>query len=187
MSETFYVTTPIYYVNSHPHIGHAYTTIAADVFTRYRRLFGEEAYFLTGTDEHGQKIAESAAQAEIDPQDILEFIVGYVQERSGGVDACSVDKDIDGSVIRNNLVGEGLEGVAGSHIGCDEAGFASGCFDGSHTFHCLFLAPAHEDGMRSGLRQALGHFTAKDTGSADDNGSFSIQSEKIVEIRRHGM
>ena len=80
MSETFYVTTPIYYVNSHPHIGHAYTTIAADVFTRYRRLFGEEAYFLTGTDEHGQKIAESAAQAEIDPQEFVDRMVGEFRD-----------------------------------------------------------------------------------------------------------
>ena len=53
MSETFYITTPIYYVNSHPHIGHAYTTIVTDVFVRYRKFFGEETYFLTGTDEHG--------------------------------------------------------------------------------------------------------------------------------------
>ncbi|MAE16230.1 MAG: methionine--tRNA ligase [Deltaproteobacteria bacterium] len=80
MSKTFYITTPIYYVNSHPHIGHAYTTIATDVFTRYRRLFGEEAYFLTGTDEHGQKIAESAAQAGIDPQEFVNRMAGEFRE-----------------------------------------------------------------------------------------------------------
>lgn len=57
----FYVTTPIYYVNDVPHIGHAYTTIAADILSRYNRLIGNEVFFLTGTDEHGQKI-EKAAQ-----------------------------------------------------------------------------------------------------------------------------
>ena len=57
----FYVTTPIYYVNDVPHIGHAYTTVAADVLTRWHRLLGDEVFFLTGTDEHGQKIERSAA------------------------------------------------------------------------------------------------------------------------------
>ena len=52
-AETFYVTTPIYYVNDVPHIGHSYTTIAADVLARYRRLSGRDVYFLTGSDEHG--------------------------------------------------------------------------------------------------------------------------------------
>src|SRR4030065_53083 len=51
--ETFYVTTPIYYVNATPHLGHAYTTILADATARFHRLFGDEVYFLTGTDEHG--------------------------------------------------------------------------------------------------------------------------------------
>ncbi|HNX27507.1 MAG TPA: class I tRNA ligase family protein, partial [Phycisphaerae bacterium] len=53
MSNTFYVTTPIYYVNDAPHIGHSYTTIAADVLARYNRTAGRDVYFLTGTDEHG--------------------------------------------------------------------------------------------------------------------------------------
>jgi methionyl-tRNA synthetase len=57
----FYVTTPIYYVNDSPHIGHAYTTVVADVLARFHRMGGEEVYFLTGTDEHGQKIEDSAA------------------------------------------------------------------------------------------------------------------------------
>jgi len=62
MKQTFYVTTPIYYVNDVPHIGHAYTTVAADVLARYKRLSGYDCFFLTGTDEHGQKV-EKAAQA----------------------------------------------------------------------------------------------------------------------------
>ena len=62
MGKKFYITTPIYYVNAHPHIGHAYTTIACDTIARRQRLLGAETFFLTGTDEHGQKI-ERAAQA----------------------------------------------------------------------------------------------------------------------------
>lgn len=68
MAGTFYVTTPIYYVNAEPHIGHAYTTLAADTLARWHRLQGEEVYFLTGTDEHGKKIEEAARNAGISPQ-----------------------------------------------------------------------------------------------------------------------
>ncbi len=57
----FFVTTPIYYVNDVPHIGHAYTTIAAEVLARYHRLMGDDVFFLTGTDEHGQNIERIAA------------------------------------------------------------------------------------------------------------------------------
>jgi len=74
MTDTFYITTPIYYVNSHPHIGHAYTTIVTDVLTRFRKLFGDDTYFLTGTDEHGQKIVESAAKADVEPQAFVDEI-----------------------------------------------------------------------------------------------------------------
>ena len=64
----YYVTTPIYYVNDAPHIGHAYTTLACDVLARFKRLDGFDVKFLTGTDEHGQKVAESAHAAGSDPQ-----------------------------------------------------------------------------------------------------------------------
>ena len=67
MSNAFYITTPIYYVNDKPHIGHAYTTIACDVLARFKRLDGYDVKFLTGTDEHGQKVAKAAAEKEIDP------------------------------------------------------------------------------------------------------------------------
>jgi methionyl-tRNA synthetase len=63
----FYLTTPIYYVNARPHIGHAYSTIAADVIARRHRLLGDDTFFLTGTDEHGQKVERSAAAAGIPP------------------------------------------------------------------------------------------------------------------------
>ncbi len=68
MSDTFYITTPIYYVNGRPHIGHAYTTIAADAISRYRRLKGHRVYFLTGTDEHGQKVYEKALERGMQPK-----------------------------------------------------------------------------------------------------------------------
>ena len=59
----FYITTPIYYVNDKPHIGHALTTVAADVLARWHRSLGEQVFFLTGTDEHGAKVAQAAAKA----------------------------------------------------------------------------------------------------------------------------
>lgn len=76
MSNKAYVTTPIYYVNDVPHIGHAYTTIIADTMARYYRLIGRETFFLTGTDEHGQKIEEAAKARGKTPQ-------GYADEISG--------------------------------------------------------------------------------------------------------
>ena len=60
MKEKAYITTPIYYVNDVPHIGHAYTTIIADTLARFNRLQGKETYFMTGSDEHGQKIEQAA-------------------------------------------------------------------------------------------------------------------------------
>lgn len=74
MSETFYITTPIYYVNASPHIGHAYTTIVADVLARYHRMAGVETFFVTGTDEHGDKIAEAAQKAGITPKEYADSI-----------------------------------------------------------------------------------------------------------------
>jgi methionyl-tRNA synthetase len=68
LGDVFYVTTPIYYVNDVPHIGTAYTTLAADVMARYQRLKGREVFFLTGTDEHGQKVAQAAAEKNESPQ-----------------------------------------------------------------------------------------------------------------------
>src|SRR5580698_9947466 len=70
----FYLTTPIYYVNARPHIGHAYTTIVADVLARRHRLLGDDTFFLTGTDEHGQKIERSAAAAGIPPQQFADKV-----------------------------------------------------------------------------------------------------------------
>jgi methionyl-tRNA synthetase len=69
---SFYVTTPIYYPNDVPHIGHAYTTVAGDVLTRWRRLFGDDVLFVTGTDEHGLKIQRAAEANDISPQEMVD-------------------------------------------------------------------------------------------------------------------
>jgi methionyl-tRNA synthetase len=72
--QKFYLTTPIYYVNARPHIGHAYTTIATDVIARRHRLLGDDTFFLTGTDEHGQKVERSAAAAGVSPQQFADQV-----------------------------------------------------------------------------------------------------------------
>jgi methionyl-tRNA synthetase len=71
----FYLTTPIYYVNAEPHIGHIYTTIVADTLARYRRMAGDDVYFLTGTDEHGQKIERAAGQQGLAPRPFVDAVV----------------------------------------------------------------------------------------------------------------
>ena len=72
MARPYYVTTPIYYVNDRPHIGHAYSTVAADVVSRYERLRGKPTYFLTGLDEHGLKIERRAKEEDLAPQDFVD-------------------------------------------------------------------------------------------------------------------
>jgi methionyl-tRNA synthetase len=69
-----FITTPIYYVNDRPHVGHAYTSLAADVLARWRRLEGREVFFLTGTDEHGQKVEKAAQDAGLDPQSFTDRV-----------------------------------------------------------------------------------------------------------------
>jgi methionyl-tRNA synthetase len=77
LAKPFYITTPIYYVNDRPHVGHAYTTVSADFVARFHRLAGRDTYFLTGTDEHGSKVAEAAAKAGVDPQTFCDQVVEY--------------------------------------------------------------------------------------------------------------
>ncbi len=79
-ADPFYITTPIYYVNAPPHSGHAYTTIVADTVARYYRLAGRHVYFLTGTDEHGDKIAQAAAKAKESPQHYADRISAAFRE-----------------------------------------------------------------------------------------------------------
>src|SRR5438874_13658568 len=80
MKDTYYITTPIYYVNAMPHIGHAYTTICCDVLARYHRLLGQDVFFLTGTDEHGINIERKADEAGKPYQQYCDEIAGYFRE-----------------------------------------------------------------------------------------------------------
>ena len=77
MPKTFFITTAIDYTNSAPHIGHAYEKVLADVIARYHRLKGENVFFLTGVDQHGQKVQQSAAKAGVPP---AEFVKGITQK-----------------------------------------------------------------------------------------------------------
>lgn len=76
----YYITTPIYYVNDVPHIGHMYTTLACDVIARFKRLDGYDVHFLTGTDEHGQKVQKAAAAAGVSPQEFTDRVSGNFRE-----------------------------------------------------------------------------------------------------------
>ncbi|MFN6991610.1 MAG: methionine--tRNA ligase [Fervidobacterium sp.] len=76
----FYITTPIYYVNAEPHIGSSYTTIIGDVLARYKRLMGYDVFYLTGTDEHGQKIAQAAKEKGVTPQELCDTLAGKFKE-----------------------------------------------------------------------------------------------------------
>ena len=76
----FYITTPIYYPSDKLHIGHSYTTVAADALARYKRLRGYDVMFLTGTDEHGQKIQQKAQEAGGTPKEYVDKIVAVIKE-----------------------------------------------------------------------------------------------------------
>ncbi len=80
MSGKYFLTTPLYYVNSRPHIGHSYTEIASDALARFMRLTGKQVYFLTGTDEHGQKISRAAEAAGMEPQPFTDQISGTFRD-----------------------------------------------------------------------------------------------------------
>ena len=71
---SFFITTPIYYVNAKPHLGHAYTTVVADAMARFHRLLGQDTLFLTGTDEHGDKIVQAAEKEGKSPKEFVDDI-----------------------------------------------------------------------------------------------------------------
>src|SRR4051812_12399460 len=79
MSSSFYITTPIYYPNAEPHLGHVYTTICADTIARYHRLAGHDTYFLTGTDEHGVKMVKTAAEKSVEPRQLADSVVAIFE------------------------------------------------------------------------------------------------------------
>jgi methionyl-tRNA synthetase len=91
MARPFYVTTPIYYPNDVPHIGHAYTTVAGDVLTRWRRLFGDDVFYLTGTDEHGLKIQRAAEASGVAPAAFVEDLSARFRDTWGALDIANDD------------------------------------------------------------------------------------------------
>ena len=84
-----YITTPIYYVNDVPHIGHAYTTVAADILARYYRMCGHDVLFLTGTDEHGQKVQEAAAKQGKSPENYVSEVVTDISQSKSRISSWS--------------------------------------------------------------------------------------------------
>jgi methionyl-tRNA synthetase len=107
MASRFYVTTPIYYINDVPHLGSAYTTIAADVLARYHRLRGDETRFLTGTDEHGLKIQRAAAERGVSPQAFADEISGKFRETWPRLD-CAFDDFIRTTEPRHKAAAQDL-------------------------------------------------------------------------------
>ncbi len=114
----FFITTPIYYVNDLPHLGHAYTTVACDALARFMRLDGRQVKFLTGTDEHGQKVAQSAAAAGVLPQEFADRNSARFREvaRPAGYrelikkpPGCSRDKRLGHNCKMPDRLGEGIE------------------------------------------------------------------------------
>ena len=87
----FYITTPIYYINAEPHLGHAYTTMVADAIARSRRLMGQDVFFLTGTDEHGQKVERAAQKAGLNPHVFAERIAGKYRDLFKALDISNDD------------------------------------------------------------------------------------------------
>ena len=83
MAQNYYITTPIYYVNDKPHIGHAYTTLACDVLARFKRLDGFDVTFLTGTDEHGQKVEIAAQDKAVSPQSFTDEVSQNFRDLTG--------------------------------------------------------------------------------------------------------
>ncbi|MFO1036742.1 MAG: methionine--tRNA ligase [Geminicoccaceae bacterium] len=90
-ADAYYVTSPIYYVNDSPHIGHAYTTLACDALARFQRLDGRRVYFLTGTDEHGQKVEKAAEAAGVDPQTFTDQVSGRFRDLAAQLDISNDD------------------------------------------------------------------------------------------------
>ena len=80
MNGKYYITTPIYYPSGNWHIGHCYTTVVCDAFARYHKMLGEDVFFLTGTDEHGQKIEKKAEEAGVTPKAFVDPLVAELKE-----------------------------------------------------------------------------------------------------------
>ena len=103
----YYITTPIYYASGKPHIGHAYCSIVADSLARYHRLVGDQVFFLTGTDEHGQKVEEKAASLDMTPQQFVDDLDKYFRDLWQKLDLTNNDY-IRTSEARHKVVAQGI-------------------------------------------------------------------------------
>ncbi|MBD3257830.1 methionine--tRNA ligase [candidate division GN15 bacterium] len=136
MAKPFYITTPIYYVNDVPHIGHAYTTIAADVLARFYKTAGREAFFLTGTDEHGTKVAEAARERGFSPQAYCDQVVEMFKATWVNLDidynyfVRTTDKRHEEGVIKI------LEAMRGAKTDSGEDVVYSGYYEGLYCTGC---------------------------------------------------
>ena len=154
--KTFYVTTPIYYVNDAPHIGHAYTTVAGDVLTRWHRQRGEKVWFLTGTDEHGQKVLRTAETNGVSPQEWADRLVETAWKPVlGTIDAANDDFIRTTEPRHTERVqrflqmlfdkGEIYQGAyEGPYcVGCEEFKLAGDLVDGTGEFEGQKCCPIH--------------------------------------------
>ena len=116
----YYLTTPIYYVTAKPHLGHAYTTIIGDALARWHRLLGDDVHFLTGTDEHGQKVQDYAEAAGKSPQEFVDEIAPLYEQAWQRLNI-SNDDFIRTTEQRHNDAGTEL--LAGNHLDDAEARF----------------------------------------------------------------
>ena len=97
----FYITTPIYYVNAAPHLGHAYTTIAVDVMARHHRQRGEDVFFLTGTDEHGEPVADAAKAQGREPKELADRNAEHFKALAPQLDRRSLRRVLEGNEEAN--------------------------------------------------------------------------------------
>ena len=107
MSKNFYITTPIYYPSAKPHMGHAYSSIVADFFARFKKIQGYKVFFLTGTDEHGQKIQRAAKKRGMDPLSFCDEISKTFRDLSKTLNLSNTDF----SIIDNNTIQYGLSAI----------------------------------------------------------------------------
>ena len=127
---SYYLTTPIYYVNSTPHVGHAYTTIAADILARHRRQRGEETFFLTGTDEHGSKIARAAEGQGLEPRAFVDKMAAHWRELPRRVNATNDFFIRTTDPQHEALVQEFLQAIY------DRGEIYAGTYEGLYCFSC---------------------------------------------------
>ncbi len=154
--KAFYLTTPIYYVNDAPHIGHAYTTTAGDVATRWRRQRGEDVWFLTGVDEHGTKVQRAADAAGVAPQDWVDRLVSQAwRPVLETIDAANDDfirtteprhrerVQRFWEVVRDNGYVYSAEYVGPYCVGCEEFKLSGDLVEGSGEFEGQLVCPVH--------------------------------------------